>query len=69
MTSGLRIGDGALAGRGVYATREFAPGDLVVPYGLVELTQARFDALPEAEREWTHSFWGGSSCSRSRPGT
>jgi ketosteroid isomerase-like protein len=55
---GLRIGDGTLAGRGVYATRDYAPGELVVPYELVELTQAEFDALPEGEREWTHSFWG-----------
>jgi ketosteroid isomerase-like protein len=58
VTSGLRIADGKLAGRGVYATRDFEPGELVVPYGLVELTQTEFDALPEGEREWTHSFWG-----------
>jgi uncharacterized protein len=57
VTSGLRIADGKLAGRGVYATRDFEPGELVVPYGLIELTQTEFDALPEGEREWTHSFW------------
>jgi SnoaL-like domain len=52
------IGEGKLAGKGVYAARHFKKGDLVVPYNLKELTQAEFDALPAGEWEWTHSFWG-----------
>ncbi len=52
------IGKGNLAGKGVYASRDFEKGELVVPYNLKELTQADFDALPVSEREWTHSFWG-----------
>ena len=56
--SDVRIGEGKLAGKGVYAERDFAEGELVVPYNLQELTQAEFSALPVSEREWTHSFWG-----------
>lgn len=56
--SGVTIGKGKLAGKGVYATRAFKKGELVVPYNLKELTQDEFDALPVSEREWTHSFWG-----------
>src|SRR5438046_1334752 len=52
------IGEGSLAGKGVYAARDFEKDELVVPYNLRELTQAEFDALPVSEREWTHSFWG-----------
>jgi len=55
--SDLRVGEGKLAGNGVYATRDFAVGDLVVPYRLKALDQRSFDELPQSEREWTHSFW------------
>src|SRR5580704_3827373 len=56
--SGVTIGPGKLAGRGVYAARAFKKGELVVPYNLEELSQAEFDALSEGEWEWTHTFWG-----------
>ncbi len=52
------LGKGKLAGKGVYAARDFAEGELVVPFNLTELTQEAFDALPEGEWEWTHSFHG-----------
>ena len=52
------IGKGKLAGKGVYAARDFEKGELVVPYHLNELTQAEFDALPDGEWEWTHTFYG-----------
>lgn len=52
------VGEGILAGKGVYAARDFEQGELVVPYDLTELSQQEFDALPESEREWTHSFYG-----------
>ena len=55
----VTIGGGTLAGKGVYAARDFRAGEVVVGYDLRELTQAEFDALPSSEREWTHSFWGG----------
>lgn len=54
----VTIGNGKLAGKGVYAARDFEKGELVVPYNLKELTQAEFDSLPDGEWEWTHSFWG-----------
>jgi hypothetical protein len=54
----VTIGTGKLAGKGVYAAREFKQGELVVPYRLRELSQDEFDALPEGEWEWTHSFHG-----------
>lgn len=56
--SDVIIGKGKLAGKGVYAAKDFRKGELVVPYNLKELSQAEFDALPHSEREWTHSFWG-----------
>ncbi|MGH7881337.1 MAG: DUF4440 domain-containing protein [Candidatus Dormibacteraceae bacterium] len=54
----VTIGKGNLAGKGVYAARDFKKGELVVPYNFKELTPAEFDTLPHSEREWTHSFWG-----------
>jgi hypothetical protein len=54
----LIIGTGKLAGRGVYAGRDFDEGEIVVPYDLTELSQSEFDALPDGEWEWTHCFWG-----------
>lgn len=54
----VTIGKGKLAGKGVYAARDFAEGELVVPYNLKKLTQTEYDKLPVSEREWTHSFWG-----------
>lgn len=52
------VGKGKLAGKGVYAARDFKKGELVVSYNLKELTQDEFNKLPMSEREWTHSFWG-----------
>jgi ketosteroid isomerase-like protein len=52
------IGKGKLAGKGVYAARDFKKGELVVRYKLKELSQEEFGALPEGEWEWTHSFYG-----------
>jgi ketosteroid isomerase-like protein len=52
------IGDGNLAGNGVYAARDFHEGELVIRYDLRELDQQEFDALPPSEHEWVHSFWG-----------
>ena len=51
------IGKGKLAGKGVYAARDFREGELVKMYNLKPLTQADFDALPKSERMFVHSFW------------
>jgi ketosteroid isomerase-like protein len=52
------IGKGKLAGKGVYASRDFKEGEMVVPYNLKELSQEEFETLPDGEWEWTHSFNG-----------
>jgi hypothetical protein len=56
--SDVIIGKGKLAGKGIYAARDFKEGELVKPYNLKPLTQAEFDALPRSEQMFTHSFWG-----------
>lgn len=58
MSDDATIGVGKLAGKGVYAARDFKKGELVVPYNFTEITQDEFDILPHSEREWTHSFYG-----------
>lgn len=52
------IGKGKLASKGVYAARDFKKGELVKAYNLKPLTQTEYDALPQSERMFTHSFWG-----------
>lgn len=54
----MRIGDGALGGRGVYAARDFAAGEVVVAYRLRELDAAGYAALPPGEDLFVHSYWG-----------
>lgn len=58
MLSDVYIGKGKLAGKGVYAARDFKKGELVKPWDLKELSQADFDALPKSEHMFVHSFWG-----------
>ena len=52
------IGKGKLAGKGVYAARDFGMGEVVKYYHLIPLTQRDFDTLPEHEKIFVHSFWG-----------
>jgi ketosteroid isomerase-like protein len=52
------IGTGSLAGRGVYAARAFAEGEVVVPYRLRQLTRDEFVALSESEKLAVHSYFG-----------
>lgn len=51
------IGKGKLAGKGVYAARDFKEGEIVKFYNLKPLTQSEYDALPKSEKMFTHSFW------------
>jgi hypothetical protein len=55
---GVYIGDGGLAGRGVYAARRFAEGEIVVPYRLLPITQEEYRALPASEKLFVHSYGG-----------
>ena len=52
------IGKGKLAGKGVYAARDFKEGELVKSWNLQPLTQAEFDALPKSEHMFVHTFNG-----------
>jgi ketosteroid isomerase-like protein len=52
------LGEGSLAGRGVYANRAFAEGEVVVSYCLRRLSRRDYLALPEAKRLFVHSYWG-----------
>jgi hypothetical protein len=55
---GLSIGTGDLAGKGVSAAREFAPGEVVVAFELQALTREQFLALPPGEELFVHSYGG-----------
>lgn len=52
------IGEGNLAGKGVYAGRSFKEGEIVIKYKLQPLTQKEYDDLPESERMFTHIHHG-----------
>ena len=54
----LYIGKGKLAGKGLYASRDFKKGELVKKWNLKSLTQEQFDALPKSEHMFVHSFGG-----------
>jgi hypothetical protein len=52
------VGKGKLAGKGLYAARDFMVGDVVVTYQLRPLTRAEFDALPDGDDLFVHSYRG-----------
>src|SRR3989344_8238225 len=52
------IGKGNLAGKGVYAARDFKKGEVVIQYDLKPLTQEEYDNLPESEKMFCHTHWG-----------
>jgi len=52
------IGEGNLAGKGVYANRDFEVGEIVIQYHLKSLTEEEFQNLSEGEKEFTHVHRG-----------
>ena len=56
--SDLIIGKGKLAGKGVYAGRDFKKGEVVSHYNIKLLTQEEFENLPKNEKMFTHSHFG-----------
>jgi hypothetical protein len=54
----VTIGVGSLAGKGVYAARQFVPGEVVVTFELRPLTRDEFDELPAGEELFVHSYGG-----------
>lgn len=51
------IGKGNLAGKGVYANRDFKKGEVVIKYNLKPLTEEEFENLPESEKMFTHRHY------------
>ena len=56
--SHVHLGEGSLDGRGIYASRSFEEGEIVVSYELRRLTREEYSALPEDQRLFVHSYWG-----------
>lgn len=54
----VTMGKGKLAGKGVYANRNFKSGEIVIKYNLKTLTEKEFLKLSEEEKKFTHSHWG-----------
>jgi len=52
------IGKGDLAGKGVYADRDFKADEVVIVYSLKSLTDEEFENLPESEKIFVHSQYG-----------
>ena|SRR3989338_1076473 len=55
---GVIIGKGNLAGKGVYANRDFKRGEVVIQYHLKSLTKEEYKKLPKSEKMFTHRHWG-----------
>lgn len=56
--SDIVIGNGQLAGKGVYADRNFTKGEIVIRYNLKPLTVEEYKNLPKSEKMFTHKHWG-----------
>lgn len=56
--TGVIIGKGNLAGRGVYADKDFSKGEVVIQYHLKHLTKREYKALLKNEKMFTHSHSG-----------
>ena len=52
------IGNGNLAGKGVYANRDFKKDEVVIQYRLKPLTKNEYEQLPENEKMFTHTHHG-----------
>lgn len=57
MNKAVTIGKGKLAGKGVFAAKDFKEGTLVEVWNLQRITQEKFEALPKSEQTFVHSFW------------
>lgn len=49
---------GNLAGKGVYANKDFKKGEVVIQYHLKSLTKEEYKSLSKGEKRWTHIHWG-----------
>lgn len=56
--SGLIIGKGKLADKGVYANRDFKKGEIVTKYNLKPISKEEYKSLPRSEKRFAHTHWG-----------
>ena len=56
--SDLIIGKGKLAGKGIYANRDFKKGEVVIKYNLKSLNKEEYKKLSKGEKVFTHTHWG-----------
>ena len=54
----VRVGKGDLAGRGVYADRDFLAGESVITFELQGIDEAQYLALPAGDDMFVHSYGG-----------
>jgi len=52
------VGRGNLAGKGVYANRDFDKDEVVIQYHLQSLAEEEYKNLPNSEKMFTHIHWG-----------
>lgn len=52
------IDKGNLAGKGIYANRDFEKGEIVIKYKLKSISQKEYNKLPENEKDFIHIFKG-----------
>ncbi len=52
------IGKGQLAGKGIYANKNFKKGDVVIKYTLKSISKEKYDNLSKSEKRFTHIQWG-----------
>lgn len=52
------IGEGKLAGKGVYASKNFKKGEIVINYNLKLLTREEYKSLSRSEKMFTHKHSG-----------
>jgi hypothetical protein len=54
----VRVGDGDLAGKGVYADRDFLAGEPVITFELQGIDEAQYRRLPVGDELFVHSYGG-----------
>jgi len=54
----LVIGKGKIAGKGVYAGRDFKKGEIVIQYHLKSLSEEEYQKLPRSEKIFVHKHRG-----------
>jgi hypothetical protein len=55
---GVTVGAGRIDGKGVFATRPFSEGDIVVKYHLIPLSDDVLRRLPRSETRFVHHHEG-----------